>query len=34
MSETEQRYSLIEKEALAIVWVCEKFADYVVSARD
>lgn len=30
MSETEQRYSQIEKEALAIVWACEKFSDYIV----
>ena len=30
MSDTEQRYSQIEKEALAIMWTCEKFADYVV----
>ena len=28
MSETEQRYSQIEKEAL--VWACEKFGDYVI----
>ncbi len=24
MSETEQRYAQIEKEALAITWICEK----------
>ena len=30
MSETEQRYSQIEKEALALVWACERFSDYVV----
>ena len=30
MSETEQRYSQIEKEALGIVWACEKFKDYVL----
>lgn len=30
MSETEQRYSQIKKEALAIVWACEKFADYIL----
>ena len=33
MSETEQRYSQIEKEALAIVWACEKFADFVVGKQ-
>ena len=30
MTETEKRYSQIEKEALALVWACEKFADYVI----
>jgi len=30
MSETEQRYSQIEKEALRIVWACEKFSDYII----
>ena len=30
MSETEQRYSQIEKEALGIVWACDKFKDYVL----
>lgn len=30
MSKTEQRYSQIEKEALAIVWACERNADYIV----
>ena len=29
MSETEGRYSQIEKETLALVWACEKFADYI-----
>ena len=29
LSETEQRYSQIEKEALAIAWACERFAEYI-----
>lgn len=33
MTKTEKCYSQIEKEALALalVWACEKFADYVIS---
>ena len=30
MSETEKCYSQIKKEALALVWACEKFADYII----
>ena len=30
LSDTERRYSQIEKEALAIAWACEKFANYVL----
>ena len=30
MSETEQRYVQIEKEALAVTWACEKFTDYIL----
>lgn len=30
LSETEQRYSQIKKESLAMMWACEKFSDYVL----
>ena len=30
LTETEQRYAVIEKEALATTWACEKFTDYVL----
>ena len=30
MSDTEQRYSQIEKEALSLVWACEKISDYII----
>lgn len=30
MTETERRYVQIEKEALAVTWACDKFADYVI----
>ena len=30
LTETEQRYAQIEKEALAVMWVCEKFQDYIL----
>ena len=30
MTETEQRYAMIEKEALATTWACEKFDYYLV----
>ena len=30
MTETERRYAQIEKEALAVVWACDKFSDYVL----
>ena len=33
LTETEKRYSQIEKEALVLVWSCEKFATYVVGKR-
>ena len=33
LSETEQRYAMIEKEALASTWACEKFSDYVLGMQ-
>jgi hypothetical protein len=33
MSETERRYAQIEKEALATVWACEKFSNYLLGKR-
>ena len=30
LTETEQRYVQIEKQALAVTWCCEKFADYLI----
>lgn len=30
LTDTEQRYAVIEKEALAATWACEKFSEYVL----
>ena len=29
LTNTELEYAVIEKEALAVTWACEKFAQYV-----
>lgn len=33
MTETEQRYAQIEKEALATTWACKKFSDFIKGKR-
>ena len=33
LSETEQRYAQIEKEALATAWACDKFAEYILGKQ-
>lgn len=33
MTNTERGYAEIEKEALAIVWACDKFADYIIGKQ-
>ena len=33
MNETEQYYERIEKEALAVVWACDKFSWFVKTAQ-
>ncbi|XP_048582906.1 uncharacterized protein LOC116603391 [Nematostella vectensis] len=33
LSETEKRYAVIEKEALAVTWACEKFTNYVLGMQ-
>ena len=30
LSDTERRYASIEKEALALTWVCERFSEFVL----
>jgi len=33
MTDTERRYTQIEKEALAVTWACDKFSDYILGRR-
>lgn len=33
MSSTEQRYAQVEKEALAVTWACEKFANFIIGMK-
>lgn len=30
---SEKRYAVIEKEALAVTWACDKFSDYVLEMK-
>ena len=33
LNDTEKRYAVIEKEALAAAWACEKFNDYILGTE-
>jgi len=33
LTETEKNYAVIEKEALAVTWACDKFSDYVLGMQ-
>ena len=33
LTDAEKNYAVIEKEALAVTWACEKFTDYVLGMK-
>ena len=33
LSDTEQRYAVIEKEALAVTWACERLSEYILGLK-
>ena len=33
LTETESRYAVIEREALGIVWACQKFHDFIMGKK-
>ena len=33
MTDTKNRYAMVEKEALAVTWACEKFDDQLIGRK-